>query len=129
MYRFCKKRGFVNEIILAITSQEMPPRNKNQPVTLILTFNTCLLLSLQTLQLLVSNPCCFKIVTEKWWQTLCEKCLHSQFFWSVSFRMRTEYGRNISWDSVRKRKNTDQKKVSCSKRHLSSKLRNQEMLQ
>ena len=65
MYRFCKKRGFVNEIILPITSQEMPPRNKNQPVTLILTFNTCLILSLQTLQLLVSNPCCFKIVTEK----------------------------------------------------------------
>ena len=40
-----------------------------------------------------------------------EKCLHSEFFWSVFPRIRTEYGeiRSISPYSVRMWENTDQK--------------------
>ena len=40
-----------------------------------------------------------------------EKCLYSEFFWSVFSRIRTEYGkiRSISPYSVQIRENTDQK--------------------
>ena len=55
--------------------------------------------------------------------SLCEKCLHLEFFRSVFSRIRTECGemRSISPYSVRMRENTDQKNseyghFSCSDR-------------
>ena len=44
-----------------------------------------------------------------------EKCPYSEFFWSVFFRIRTEYGdllRKYSY-SVQMRENTDQKNFEC----------------
>ena len=41
--------------------------------------------------------------------TLCEKCLYSELFWSIFFRIRTEYGEmlRISPYLVRMHENTD----------------------
>ena len=59
-------------------------------------------------------------VMKDFWQThnmhnlsLREKCPNTEFFWSVLFRIRIEYGeiRSMSPYSVRMRENTDQKKI------------------
>ena len=48
-----------------------------------------------------------------WFIALHEKCPNTEFFWSVSSRIRTEYGEifRISPYSARMRENTDQKKL------------------
>ena len=56
-----------------------------------------------------------KLISITWYNNLhCVKCVQIRsFFWSVSSRIRTEYGevRSFSPYSVRMRENTDQKKL------------------
>ena len=68
------------------------------------------------IQISFSILCLLNVVSEIFLSVLrplCERCLNTEIFWSIFSRIRTEYGdlRSKSPYLVRKRENTDQKKL------------------
>ena len=78
----------------------------------ILVMGNILINNICNIQSIISSPHFNKLSGNSIWNSLREKCPHSEFFWSVFSRIWIEYGeiRSISPYSVRMRENMDQEK-------------------